>query len=163
MLLPTALTRIASVALGTVFAVALAACTGTAASPASSPATSPVGSPAGSPGGEAVCEDAEALRTAVEELRGIDPVAVGADGVNAALDEVRTAGTALRESAGAELAPSVTALETALEGLATTIQEAPQGSIGAGATADAMRDAIADVQTAADGLRTELETTACPS
>ena len=155
-----------------VLAGALAACAGTVASPATSPATSPASSPTTSPessasgspeGGQAVCDDAEALRTAVDDLRALDPVAVGTDGLTAAVEDVRTAGSALRESAGSELAPRVTALETALEGLATTLQGMPQGSIGSGATADAIRSAISDVETAATDLRTELATTACPS
>jgi hypothetical protein len=170
------LTGTRRVVLGFVLVVALAACTGTVASPATSPESSPGTSPAtspdsspsgsasGSPEGEqAVCDDAEALRTAVDDLRALDVVAVGTDGLNAALEDVRTAGTALRESAGSELAPSVTALETALAGLATTVQQAPQGSIGSGATADAIRGAISDVETAATDLRTQLATTACPS
>jgi hypothetical protein len=172
--IPT-LSGIGRVAVGFVIVVAAAACAGTAASPAASPATSPESSPATSPasspsggasgspeGGQPVCDDAEALRTAVDDLRALDIVAVGTDGLNAALDDVRTAGSALRESAGSELAPSVTALETALAGLATTVQQAPQGSIGSGATADAIRGAISNVETAATELRTQLST-ACPS
>jgi hypothetical protein len=161
-----------SVVFGLVLGGALSACAGTVASPATSPAASvpaspeasPEASPTGSPaGGQAVCDDAAALRTAVDELKALDPVAVGTDGIRPALDEVRTAGTALKESAGSELAPSVTALETALEGLVTTLQGIPQGSIGSGATADAIRSSIAEVETASTALRTQLATTSCPS
>ncbi len=150
----------ASIALGLV----LVACAGTVASPATSPATSPESSPATSPatspeaspagspeGGGAVCDDAAALRTAVDGLKGVDPVAVGTDGVNAAVDEVRTAATALKASAGSELAPTVSALETALAGLATTLQGVPEGSIGAGATANAIRTAITDPRYGGNG------------
>ena len=147
------------VALSLVLAGALAACAGATASPAASPVTSPGSSPAG---GQAVCDDAAALRTAVDELKAVDPIAAGTDGVNAALDDVRAAGTALKSSAGSELAPSVTALETALAGLATALQQIPGASIGSGA-AQGVRTAIADVETAATAVRTQLATTSCPS
>ena len=150
--------------LGFVLAGGLVACAGTSPSPAGSTAASPAGSSAASPaGGQAVCDDAAALRTAADELRALDVTAVGTDGLTAAVDEVRSAGSALKASAGSELAPSVTALETALAALVTAVEQVPEGSIGSGAGAEGIRTAIADVGTAATALQTQLASTSCPS
>jgi Zn-dependent oligopeptidase len=85
------------------------------AAPATSTAT--VTTSAASP----ACADAAALKASMAELDQIDPAKDGKAGIQAALDKVRTNLQALKTSAKSEWSSQITALDSALEGLKTTI------------------------------------------
>jgi hypothetical protein len=67
------------------------------------------------------CADAAALKASMADLDQIDPAKDGKAGIQAALDKVRTNLQALKTSAKSEWSSQITALDSALEGLKTTI------------------------------------------
>ena len=148
------------------FAIALvvAACSGSTASPAASAAgESPA---AASPATEAasgdVCANVEALRTSIDELKAIDVVTVGTAGLQAAVANVRTAGTAVKETAGSEIGPMVDALLASLDGLKTALDGVGEASV-AGESAAAIRTAVTEVGTSATALTDAIKAGPCPS
>ena len=65
-----------------------------------------------------------ATKAAIAALATLDVKTAGADGVKAAITTVRTSLDTLKASAGAELAPAVTGVTTALDSLQTTVEGA---------------------------------------
>jgi hypothetical protein len=140
--------------------VAVAACSSTGATP--STGASPDASPASSPSAatSTLCADVAAFRTSVQALRSVDLIAGGTDALKTAVEDVRTAGANLKASATADLAPDVSALVTAIEGLKTAVDKIGTGSIGSNILP--IRAAIASVSTAWDQLQAKVKTP-CPS
>ena len=90
-------------------AVALGACT--PGSPSVSPTTPLV---TATPLAADVCADAAAVRTAVTDLKELDVIAVGKDGLTASIAAVEAAVTQLATSASDVAVPEVEALRTAV-------------------------------------------------
>lgn len=155
---------VATAAFAIAVGLVVAACSGSAASPAASAAgASPAAaSPAAGAESGDVCANADALRTSIDELKAIDVVTVGTAGLQAAVDNVRTAGTAVKETAGSEIGPSVDALLASLDGLKTAIDGVGEASV-AGESARAIRAAVAEVGTSATALTTAIQAGPCPS
>ena len=135
-----------------VVAGALAACTGTTTSSGSA---APIESAAAT-----ICESADALRTAVNDLKAADLVAVGTEGVKAAVAEVRAAGQQVRASAGDALASGVSAFEGSLEDLSAAVDQIGEGEIGS--AVEPIRTAIDGVQTVTNDLVDQIEAASCP-
>jgi len=142
------------VGLGLVLAATLAACSGTTAS--SAPASEPAPASGAATG---ACADADALKTAVADLKAIDLTSVGTDGLTAAVDKVKAAGATLKSSAGSEVSADVTALEGALTALGTAVGQVGQGEIGA--AVEPIQTAIAGVEAATTSLVTTVQTASC--
>ena len=147
-----------ALALGLAAVAIVGACSTPAAS---APAASvPAVSSPGAPAGDTVCADADALRSAVDELRALDVAAVGTNGLNAAVDDVQEAAAALRTSVGSEFSQEVGSVETSVAALRTAVQQVPEGSVGA--AAGGIQAAITDVGTSVEALGTELQSARCP-
>ena len=67
------------------------------------------------------CADAAALKASMAELDQIDPATAGKGGIQAALDKVRANLAALKSSAKSQWSSQITQLDSALEGLRTTV------------------------------------------
>ena len=93
-----------------------------------------------------VCDREEALEQSVQELRDLDVVATGTDGLNAAIDNVKTDADALKEAVRADLEPEVDALESAVSDAEDTLS-----GIDGDAT---LNEKIDDVQAAFTGVAT---------
>jgi hypothetical protein len=160
----TTIGKVASAAFAVAVALVVAACSGSAASPAASAAgASPAAaSPAAGAESGDVCANVAALRTSIDELKAVDVVTVGTAGLQAAVDKVRTAGTAVKETAGSEIGPSVDALMASLDGLKTAVDGVGEASV-AGESAIAIRAAVAEVGTSATALTTQIQAGPCPS
>jgi hypothetical protein len=111
--------------------VAIAGCAASTASTApgsattsSAPSVAASAEASGAGGSSAVCQDLAATKASISSLATLDVKAAGADGVKAAIATVRTSFETLKASAGADLAPSVTAVTTALDNLQTTVDAA---------------------------------------
>jgi hypothetical protein len=154
-------------------ALTVAACGGAASStpgasaqpPATTPAASASAEASSAPGTSsapaAICADATAFRASVTALTTIKLLDVGTSGVQAALADVKTSAEALLVSGKdmvaqpvANLMAAVTALQATLTGLGD------QPSLGASAVA--IKTAVAGIKTAADDVVTALNTT-CPA
>ncbi len=154
-------------------ALTVAACGGAATSTpgasAQPPATTPAASasaeasaaPGASPTPAAICADATAFRASITALTNIKLLEVGTSGVQAALADVKSSAEALLISGKdlvaqpvANLMAAVTALQATLTGLGD------QPSLGASAVA--IKTAVAGIKTAADEVVAALNTT-CPA
>lgn len=152
-----AASRIAAVSIGVALAMAVAACSGAGASPA---ASEPAASQSGS-GADPVCADAAALETALADLQAVEIVQVGKQGLTTAVEDVRTAGAALKASAASDLAPAVETLDASIATLKTAVDALADGQIDV-ATLGALKTAITGVATSATALRTEIRSGPCP-
>lgn len=153
----------ATLAFGVALAIVTASCSGSAASPAASAAATPAAAtPAASQAAGDVCADVAALQTSIDDLKALDVTQTGTDGLQAAIDKVKTGAFALKASAGSKIGPAVDALLASLDGLKTAIQGVGP-SPAAGAAADAIRASIAEVGTAATAVGTAIKEGPCPS
>jgi hypothetical protein len=127
---------------GAVIALLVTACGG--ADDSSSPTSAPA---------DDVCQDAEALRSSVDELKDVDLVAEGTNGANAAISAVKDDLAAISESAGDELRPQVQAVEDSIDELETKVDN----NDGAAAALEA----VSKVASSASTLVGSLEDGAC--
>jgi hypothetical protein len=159
--------------------LALAACgggssptPGTSATPAASvsaaspsaaasatPTTAPTAGTSATPG--AVCTDAAAFRASVTALTGLQLAEVGVSGVTAALTDVQSSAQALLVSGKDLVAQPLANLQTAVQGLQTTLAGLG-GQAGLGAKVVAVKAAIDQIKTAAIDVEAALGT-ACPA
>ena len=87
------------------------------------------------------CADAAALKASMAELEQLDPPEASKAGIQAALEKVSTNLAALKTSAKAEWSSQVTELDSAVEGLKTTI-----AGISGDSLASALPTVISDLQ-----------------
>ena len=102
-----------------------------------------------------VCDQADTLRQSVDELAQIDVIAVGLDGLNAAVDQVTVDLESLSVLVGTETADEAAALKDAIEQADETFSTLEDQESLLAATAD-VGLVIAQVATAADGLKEAL-------
>jgi hypothetical protein len=100
--------------------LALAACGGSSGGddPAAAPATTAAATTVAA---SKACADAAALKASLAELNQMDPPKAGKDGVQAALEKVRTNLAALKTSAGSQWSAQVTELDGAVAAFQTTV------------------------------------------
>lgn len=130
----------------TLVVAVLAAC-GSAATPAPSPSPSP------SPATSEVCTAIADLGASVDAIKDVKPVQDGVDGYKAAIADVRTNLTAVRDAAGDEIGDQVDALEAAITDLQSTLDSV--GDAGIGEKLVEVGTGVAAVGTAMVDLRTE--------
>jgi hypothetical protein len=87
------------------------------------------------------CADAAALKASVAELDGLDPPEAGKAGIQAALKKVSTNLAALKTSAKSQWSSQLTALDSAVESLKTTI-----AGISGDSLASALPTVVSDLQ-----------------
>lgn len=137
-------------------ALAIAACsTGTSSSAPT--ASSAASAPAASAPAEAgdVCTDAAAVESSLIALKDLDLKAVGKNGLDAAVTEVRTAVANLAESAKDEVGAEAQALTTSLEDLEATVSGLADDATVAAKVAE-VQAAVTDVRDAATNLKAAL-------
>jgi hypothetical protein len=155
---------VARCAVAGVIAGALLALTGCANAPVSGPpaaATSSTTTTSSAGADAALCAAATDFQTAANELVDLNAVAVGVDGVKAALENLRTAATDLANAAKAEFAPQVDALGQAVDSLRTTIGGL-QDQAGLSAKLGAIATSVSGVERAAAPI-VESARARCPS
>jgi hypothetical protein len=86
-------------------------------------------SPAGS-GSNDMCADVAATQQAFEDLKNVDIVSSGTDGLRSALDSVKTSLQALESSASATLSAQVAAVKTAVSSLESSISSLDSSDLG---------------------------------
>ena len=104
-----------------------------------------------------VCQQADALRSSVDDLKNVDLVAEGTNGATAAITDVKADLTALGDSVSDELAPDVQAVGDAIDQLESAVQNLDSGG------AAAALDAVADVASTTSTLITSIDDGACSS
>ena len=87
------------------------------------------------------CADAAALKASMAELDGIDPPEASKAGIQAALEKVSTNLAALKASAKSQWSTQITALDSAVESLKTTI-----AGISGNSLASALPTVLSDLQ-----------------
>ena len=87
------------------------------------------------------CADAAALKASMAELDGIDPPEASKAGIQAALEKVSTNLAALKASAKSQWSSQITALDSAVESLKTTI-----AGISGNSLASALPTVLSDLQ-----------------
>lgn len=87
------------------------------------------------------CADAAALKASVAELDQLDPSEAGKAGIQAALEKVSTNLAALKTSAKSQWSSQITALDSAVESLKTTI-----AGISGNSLASALPTVLSDLQ-----------------
>ena len=87
------------------------------------------------------CADAAALKASMAELDGIDPPEASKAGIQAALEKVSTNLAALKTSAKSQWSSQLTALDSAVESLKTTI-----AGISGNSLASALPTVLSDLQ-----------------
>lgn len=102
-----------------------------------------------------VCDQADTLQQSVDELAQLDVIAVGLDGLNAAVDQVTVDLESLSVLVGTETADEAAALKDAIERADETFSTLEDQESLLAATAD-VGLVIAQVATAADGLKEAL-------
>jgi hypothetical protein len=143
--------------IATLTTAALTACS-------SSSSSAPTGAPSasGSASGD-VCASLQTLAGSIQDLFNVQPLQVGAQGVQAAVDQVETNLQPVAAAASSQLGTQVQALEDALKALKDTITGASGQSPAAVAgellsDLPAVQSAWTDLQTAADSLNCDLAT-----
>jgi hypothetical protein len=126
------------------------------------PAAPPAAMPPATPNtAAALCTAAADFRTATDELVAIDPVAVGLDGVKAALQNLGTAANELADAASAEFGPQAQNLNEAISALGSTI-EGVQDQADLSSKLGAIATSVGEVQQAAAPIVANAQT-GCPS
>jgi hypothetical protein len=103
-----------------------------------------------------VCEQSEAVRQSVEDLASLDVIASGTDGLNAAVDNVRTEVSSLKETVSDDVEPEVEALETAIDDARDAFANIDSDAALSARIAD-VENALGGIATAAADLRTALD------
>ena len=106
-----------------------------------------------------VCDQANALEQSVNELTQLDVAAVGSDGLDAAIDQVKSDGEALAATTATDVSAETTALTNAIEQADETFSSLDEASL-LGSIADVTL-AIAGVATATDNLVNALSSFDC--
>ncbi len=102
-----------------------------------------------------VCDQADTLQQSVDELAQLDVIAVGLDGLNAAVDQVTVDVESLSVLVATETADEAAALNDAIEQADETLSTLEDQESLLAATAE-VGLVIAQVATAADGLKEAL-------
>ena len=134
----------------------------TACSSSSSSAPSVAPSATASASGD-VCASLQTLAGSIQALSNVQPLQVGAQGVQAAVDQVETDLQPVAAAASSQLETQVQALENALKAMKDTITGASRQSPAAVAgelqsELPAVQSAWSDLQAAADSLNCNLAT-----
>jgi len=108
-----------------------------------------------------VCDREKALEQSVQELRDLDVVATGTDGLNAAIDNVKTDADGLKEAVRADLEPEVDALESAVSDAQDTLSGI-DGDATLNEKIDDVQKAFTGVATASADLKGALQEEDCP-
>jgi hypothetical protein len=108
-----------------------------------------------------LCTAVAGFRTATNQLVEIDPVAVGLDGVKAALQNLGTAANELADAASAEFGAQAQDLEEAISALGSTLQGL-QNQADLSSKLDEIATSVGEVQQAAAPI-VESAQTGCPS
>lgn len=125
----------------------------------SSPSPTPAAPTATTQGTAQFCSDYDALKESLQKLASLNVVAVGTDGLKTAVDDVKQKASALSDSAGV-FKPQVTALNTAIDNLRTTVQGLSGG--GLASSLPKLGQQIAAVGTAGQQLGSAVKS-ACPT
>lgn len=99
----------------------------------------------------AYCNDADQLKTSVQNLRDVDVVKNGLDSLKTALSNVQASAKTFAAAAKSEFAPQITALQNSLSGLDTAIKSVV-GQPSA-ATVAAIGSAVSQVKNSASDLQ----------
>jgi hypothetical protein len=102
------------------------------------------------------CDEEAALEQSVEELRNVDVVATGTDGLNAAVDNVKTDTQDLKDAVAEDLKPQVEALETAVSD-AEEILSGIDNDATLNEKVDDVQEALTGVATAGSNLKEALQ------
>jgi len=105
--------------------------------------------------GPSVCDEADDLQQSVDELTQLDIIATGTNGLNAAIDQVRSDAESLTMLAGTDVADEAAVLTNAIEQADETLSTLDDEESLLAATAE-VGVVIAIVATAADELVTAL-------
>jgi hypothetical protein len=125
----------------------------------SSPGPTPATPTATTQGTAEFCSDYEALKASLQHLATLNVIAVGTDGINAAVEDVRTKAVTLAGSAGV-FEPQVTALTNAIDALQSTVKGLSANELPS--ALPKIREQIAAVGTAGQQLGSAVQT-ACPA
>lgn len=106
------------------------------------------------------CANYQALQTSLANLTKLNIVAVGTDGLKAALDDITSKTNALAASAQQQFSPQVDGLKNAVGQLRATFDNLPSGGISSNLTTIGTR--IAAIGTAGQALASAVGN-ACPS
>jgi len=104
------------------------------------------------------CNDLQALSTEVEGLFSLNPVAVGADGVRAQIDEVQDRWQIAQRSARDQFAGELDTFEDAVQALIETSRAVVAGELPVGDGMSTIGDEITEVRTTWDALRSAVST-----
>lgn len=143
----------------TAVAIALLCAACTSSSKTTSSPSTPASPTSTTQGTAEFCSAYEALKASVQNLASLNVVAVGTNGLKAAVDDVKQKAAALAESAGV-FAPQVNAVTTAIAQLESTLRNLP--SSGLRGALPTISSQITAVITASRQLASAV-TTACPS
>ncbi len=102
-----------------------------------------------------VCDEADTLQQSVDDLAQLDVIAAGSDGLNAAIDQVRSDVESLSVLVGTDVADEAAVLTDAVEQADETFSTLEDQESLLAATADVAL-VIVQVATAADGLKEAL-------
>ena len=104
------------------------------------------------------CNDLQALSTEVEELFSLNPIAVGADGVKAQIDEVQDRWQIAQRSARDQFAGELDTFEDAVQALIETSRAVAAGELPVGEGMSTIGDEITGVRSTWDELTSEAST-----
>lgn len=144
---------------GTAVAIVLLCAACTSSSKTTSSPSAPASPTSTTQGTEEFCSAYAALKASVQHLASLNVLAVGTNGLTAAVDDVKQKTSALAESAGV-FAPQANALTTAIDQLQSTLRTVP--SNGLRDALPTIGSQITAVVTAGQQLASAV-TTACPS
>jgi hypothetical protein len=140
--------------------LALLAGCGSGSTSSSSSASATSSSAAAAPSGSALCADAAALRSSLDQLRRVNVQAGAVSQITASLNDVKAALTKLVNDARGQFQTQTSALSAALDTLKTAVS-----SLGASpgvSTVSGVVSALGQVNTAAQNLLAAVNTD-CPS
>jgi hypothetical protein len=169
---PSAVVALVSLVLVLVLILAVAACGGSTPTPSPSPSPSPAATPptatasplpSNSPAitGVQVCADLATFQSSLDALTGLDLASAGVLDVIRTIQSAITSGLAFVDSARGAFGPEAQALGTALADLQTALQGITgEGSLGDKAAT--IENAVDEVAAAFDALKAEVAP-GCPS
>ena len=104
---------------------------------------------------QTLCDDSQALKTSIDDLKNVDVVQNGTSALSTAVTKVTDSATALIDAAKSEFKPQVDDLQTSLKTLGTSITNIPAKGL------DPVKEAATGVETSATNLTDAIDKEKC--
>jgi uncharacterized phage infection (PIP) family protein YhgE len=110
---------------------------------------------ASSSSSKTLCDDSQALKSSIDDLKNVDIVENGTSSLSSALTKVTESATTLIDAAKSDFKPQVDELQTSLKTLGTSIKDIPSKGL------DPVKEAASGVETSATNLTDAVENEKC--